>query len=84
LTTLLVDTSVLIKWFHSEGEAEVEAARAIRDANQRGEIEARGLRVTLVSADAKLTEAGLAESPTRVTERLRLESPPQDVSEEES
>lgn len=32
MTTLLVDTSVLIKWFHSDGEAELHEARAIRRA----------------------------------------------------
>jgi predicted nucleic acid-binding protein len=144
LTTLLVETSVLIKWFHSEGEAELAEARAIRDANQRGEIEtrvidlalyevgnvlltalrwaasevadqlddlvaicgapllmtpewlrdaaslgaaqhltfydaawaasARGLGISLVSADSKLLEAGLAESPTATAKRLRLRS----------
>lgn len=41
MTTLLVDTSVLIKWFHSDGEAEVVEARTIRDANQRGDLDAR-------------------------------------------
>lgn len=41
MTTLLVDTSVLVKWFHSEGESELIEARAIRDATRRGEIEAR-------------------------------------------
>lgn len=43
MTTLLVDTSVLIKWFHSAGESEVDEARAIRDANQRGDVDARVL-----------------------------------------
>lgn len=41
MTTLLVDTSVLIKWFHESGEAELAEARAIRDAHRRGELEAR-------------------------------------------
>jgi predicted nucleic acid-binding protein len=41
LTTLLVDTSVLIKWFHGSGEGQLAEARAIRDAHQRGELEAR-------------------------------------------
>ena len=41
MTTLLVDTSVLIKWFHESGEAEFVEARAIRDAHQRGQLEAR-------------------------------------------
>lgn len=41
MTTLLVDTSVLIKWFHSEGESQLAEARSIRDAVQRADIEAR-------------------------------------------
>ena len=41
MTTLLVDTSVLVKWFHDEGESELVEARAIRDATMRGEIETR-------------------------------------------
>jgi len=41
LTTLLVDSSVLIKWFHSEGENSIAEARAIRDANERGDLDAR-------------------------------------------
>jgi predicted nucleic acid-binding protein len=142
VTTLLVDTSVLVKWFHSEGESELGEARAIRDATRRGEVEARvidlaiyelgnvllralqwsgpdvadqlddlmvicgvpvaigaawfrqaadigathgltfydaccaaaaqGLGVSLVSADTRLIDAGLAESPRAVAERLRL------------
>lgn len=145
MTTLLVETSVLIKWFHSEGESELLGARAIRDANQGGEVDARvidlafyevgnvltvalgwtaqdvsdqlddlvsicgsplgltldwlsqaaflaethgltfydaawaasarGLGMSLVSADSKLLEAGLAESPTAAARRLRLALP---------
>lgn len=41
MTTLLVDTSVLLKWFHSEGESELVEARAIRDAMMREEVDAR-------------------------------------------
>ena len=47
MTTLLVDTSVLIKWFHSEGESESSEARSIRDATSRGEIEARVIDLAL-------------------------------------
>ncbi|MDA8298376.1 MAG: type II toxin-antitoxin system VapC family toxin [Actinomycetota bacterium] len=142
MTTLLVDTSVLIKWFHSEGESELIEARAIRDATRRGEIEARvidlaiyemgnvllrslhwsasdvadqlddlvvvcgaplgiaaawfrqaadigathgltfydacwaaaaqALGISLVSVDAQLLTAGLAESPAAVVQRVRL------------
>ena len=28
MTTLLIDTSILIKWFHGEGESQVAEARA--------------------------------------------------------
>jgi predicted nucleic acid-binding protein len=142
VTTLLVDTSVLVKWFHSEGESELAEARAIRDATGAGDVQARvidlalyemgnvllralgwtgsdvadqlddlvvicgpplamasewlrhaadmgathgltfydaawaaaaqALGVSLVSADARLLAAGLAESPAAVAERLRL------------
>ncbi len=37
---LLIDTSVLIKWFHDAGESEVAEARAIRDAHVGGELDA--------------------------------------------
>jgi predicted nucleic acid-binding protein len=146
VTTLLVDTSVLIKWFHREGESELVEARSIRDATRRAEIETRvidlalyemgnvllrslhwkasdvadqlddlivicgsplamaapwfreaatigkthgltfydacwasaahGLGVSLVSADSKLLDAGLAESPAATAKRLRLAPSP--------
>ena len=142
MTTLLIDTSVLVKWFHGPGESELPQARAIRDASRGGEVHslvidlalyelgnvllrslgwdgadvadqlddlvticgapltmesawlrraaelgsthrltfydaawaaaAEALTVPLVSADAQLRSAGLAESPTSVAERLRL------------
>ncbi len=34
--TLLVDTSVLLKWFHEDGESEVEQARALLRAHRAG------------------------------------------------
>lgn len=40
MTDVLVDSSVLIKWFHSDGEAELDAARALRRAHVAGEIAA--------------------------------------------
>ena len=142
MTTLLVDTSVLVKWFHSEGESGLAEARSIRDASQVGEVQARvidlalyemgnvllgalhwrgpdvadqledlgiicgpplamaaewlrlaaelgerhrltfydaawaaaaeALGIALVSADARLLAAGLAESPASIVQRLRL------------
>jgi predicted nucleic acid-binding protein len=47
LTALLVDSSVLIKWFHREGESEVAEARAILNAHLREEIEARIIELGL-------------------------------------
>lgn len=47
MTTLLVDTSVLIKWFHSEGESQVAEAHALREATRRGDIEARVIDLAL-------------------------------------
>jgi predicted nucleic acid-binding protein len=142
VTTLLVDTCVLVKWFHREGEADLAEARSIRNATQVGEVEvrvidlalyemgnvllrslgwngsdvadqlddlviicgpplamaaewlrqaaelaerhrltfydaawaaaARALGIPLVSVDARLLAAGLAESPAAVVQRLRL------------
>lgn len=39
MTRLLVDTSVLIKWFHSAGEHEVPQARALRTAHTNGQLD---------------------------------------------
>jgi predicted nucleic acid-binding protein len=47
VTTLLVDTSVLIKWFHSKGEPELKEALAIRSAAQRGEVECKVIDLAL-------------------------------------
>ena len=43
MTRLLIDTSVLIKWFHEDGESELLEARALRDAHVRGELDAHVL-----------------------------------------
>jgi hypothetical protein len=43
VTRLLVDTSVLIKWFHEAGESELTHARAIRDPHVRGDLDAHVL-----------------------------------------
>lgn len=51
MTSFLVDTSVLIKWFHRTGETEVDAARALRDAHVAD-------RVTALVLDLALYEVG--------------------------
>lgn len=47
MTRLLVDTSVLIKWFHEEGETELSQARAIRYAHVAGGIDAHILDLAI-------------------------------------
>lgn len=36
----MIDTSVVIKWFHSDGEGELESARALRTAHIAGQVDA--------------------------------------------
>ena len=43
MTRLLVDTSVLIKWFHTQCEHEVPQARALRTAHLNGDLDAHVL-----------------------------------------
>lgn len=43
MTSVLVDTSVLVKWFHRAGEPELGPARALRDAHITNRIDAHVL-----------------------------------------
>ena len=54
---LLIDTSVLIKWFHEAGESELAAARAIRNAHVRGEIDAHVLDLAIYEVGNVLARA---------------------------
>ncbi len=47
MTAFLVDTSVLIKWFHREGESQAVESRALLEATRRGDIEARVIDLAL-------------------------------------
>lgn len=47
MTGFLVDTSVLIKWFHATGEAELGEARALRDAHVADRVDAYILDLAL-------------------------------------
>jgi len=38
LTEAVLDASVVLKWFHSEGEGHVEAARSLRERFEAGEL----------------------------------------------
>jgi predicted nucleic acid-binding protein len=57
VTRLLVDTSVLIKWFHDAGESEVTEARAIRDAHVRGDLDAHVLDLAIYEVGNLLARA---------------------------
>ena len=57
MTNVLIDTSVLIKWFHSDGESELESARALRSAHISGEIDARILDLALYEVGNVLTRS---------------------------
>jgi hypothetical protein len=51
---VVMDTSVLLKWFHADSEAEVAESRLVHDAHRDG----------LLSADEKPLNRGLAMSAT--------------------
>lgn len=57
MTRLLVDTSVLIKWFHDAGESELAPARAIRDGHLRGDIDAHVLDLAIYEVGNVLARA---------------------------
>jgi predicted nucleic acid-binding protein len=57
VTRLLIDTSVLIKWFHDAGESEVAEARAIRDAHIRGDLDAHVLDLAIYEVGNVLARA---------------------------
>lgn len=57
MTRLLIDTSVLIKWFHDAGESELVEARAIRDAHIRGDLDAHVLDLAIYEVGNVLAQA---------------------------
>lgn len=65
----MVDTSVLIKWFHAEGENELAEARAIRDAHVRGDLDAHILDLAIYEVGNVLARA-LRWSATDVAGQL--------------
>lgn len=69
MTTLLVDTSILIKWFHSEGESELVAARAISYANRRGDLQARVIDLAFYEMGNVLLR-GLGWSASAVADQI--------------
>jgi predicted nucleic acid-binding protein len=69
VTHLLIDTSVLIKWFHSPGESELSQARAIRAAHLGGELDAHILDLAVYEIGNVLLRA-LRWQPAEVADQL--------------
>ena len=57
MTTLLIDSSVLIKWLHSNGEAELQESRSLRAAHLAGDVEARIIDLALYEVGNVLLRA---------------------------
>lgn len=57
MTRLLIDTSVLIKWFHSDGESELRESRALRSAHLSGDLDAHVLDLASYEVGNVLTRA---------------------------
>ena len=66
---VVVDTSVLVKWFHAENETEVDEARVIRDAHRIGKLTAFILDLSLYELGNVLL-GSLRWPPTRVADQL--------------
>ncbi len=69
MTHLLIDTSVLIKWFHGEGEGELSEARALRSAHLRGDLDAHVLDLANCEVGNVLVRA-LHWEPADVADQL--------------
>lgn len=79
MTRLLIDTSVLIKWFHEAGEGELAAARAIRDAHVRGDLDAHILDLAVYELGNVLVRAlrwPAAEVADQLDDMLAITGPP--------
>ena len=69
MTSVLVDTSVLIKWFHATGESELGAARALRDAHVSNQMDAHILDLALYEVGNVLIRS-LGWPPDEVADQL--------------
>ena len=69
MTRLLLDTSVLVKWFHSEGEPEAREADGIRVAHFSGAVTVHVLDLALYELGNALT-GPLGWPPDAVADQL--------------
>ncbi len=74
MTDVLCDTSVVVKWFHEAGEAEVAQARAILEAHTAGTLTAAVLDLTVYELGNVAARAlGLpGEHVATILDRLEL------------
>lgn len=76
---LLIDTSVLIKWFHDAGESEVAEARAIRDAHVGSALDAHVLDLAVYEVGNVLTRTlkwTAADVGDQLDDLLEIVGPP--------
>jgi len=79
VTRLLVDTSVLIKWFQSEGEGYLREARALRAAHVAGEVEAHIIDLALYEVGNVLLRAlrwSAADTAAQLDDLVAIVGPP--------
>jgi predicted nucleic acid-binding protein len=79
VTRLLIDTSLLIKWFHDAGEGELAEARAIRDAHIRGDLDAHVLDLAIYEVGNVLARAlkwTAADVGDQIDDVLAIVGPP--------
>ena len=69
MSRLLLDTSVLIKWFHAEGEAGLAEARTLRSAHVNGDIDVHMIDLALYEIGNVLVRA-LSWNPVDVADQL--------------
>lgn len=69
MTDLLIDSSVLIKWFHREGESELAPARSLRAAHVSGAITAHVLDLATYEVGNVLLRV-LGWDPVAVADQL--------------
>jgi hypothetical protein len=74
LTIGLVDTSVVITWFHATGESELGAARALRDANVTNQLDAQILDLALYEVGNVIVRS-LGWRADDVADQLDVSSP---------
>jgi predicted nucleic acid-binding protein len=69
VSRLLIDTSVLIKWFHAEGEEELDEARTLRSAHVNGDLDAHMIALAIHEIGNVLLRA-LNWDPVDVADQL--------------